>query len=161
MDEDAPAGTGVGTVLVCKVAILLYTEYCLVYMVHYHNKQIVEFAITLHMHAHAHTHTHTHTYMHTHTHTLIRTHSHTQTHTILQATDADSGSFGIVDYSLQTATTNFTINRDSGILTLSRPYNKTSGSRIVRLTVAATDRAGGFSENVAVRVSTVQANIVI
>ena len=98
VDEDAPAGTGVGTVLVCKPAILLY-KYCLVYMVHYHItiKQIVEFAITLHMHAHAHAHTHTHTHTHTHnlyaqtymhtyahthmpTHTRTHTHKHTHTH---------------------------------------------------------------------------------
>jgi len=69
-----------------------------------------------------------------------------------QATDADSGSFGTVEYRLLTAS-NFTLSSDSGVLTLSRSFDKSSGSKIARLTATASD--GEFSEIVAVRVSVV------
>ena len=72
----------------------------------------------------------------------------------LKATDIDSGAFGTVIYQLL-QTLNFSIGRDSGMITLNAKYNASIHSKYNAFSVMATDNPGGipsFATTATVRV---------
>ena len=74
---------------------------------------------------------------------------------ILQATDQDSGDFGVVRYSLQ-LTTKFSIATNTGIISLVSAYNETADSKYNLFKVFATDNPTGSGPVVNTNNATVQ-----